>query len=425
MAAGRRGAAGRPGRERRVTAWLDIVGIGEDGVAGLGPAARAALTAAETVIGGDRHPDLGPDIAAERLPWPHPFDALIDAIRARRGTRLVILATGDPLWFSVGARIARAIPPTEIAFHPALSAFQWAACRMGWSLADSECLTAHGRPPEAILPHLWPGARLLVLSAGAAIPGRIARLLTARGYGAATIAVLGALGGPDETRHDGVAADWAAADPAADLPAFHTIAIACHGAPDPLLPRTGLPDTAFEHDGSLTPRALRAVVLAHLMPHRGGVLWDIGLGAGSVAIEWMRAAPDAVAIGWEPAPDRAGMARRNAEALGTPRLEIVEAGAPAALAALSAPTGTRPDLRRPDAVHVGGGLGPKTLAAALAALRPGGRLVAAAAGTPEDEALLTAHRGRHGGTLTRLTLEDHGDTGWQAGRSAVLWALVR
>ena len=139
--------------------WLTIIGIGEDGMAGLSAAARAAVERAGVIIGGERHHALAPGLEAERLRWPHPFDALIDTLKSCRDRRPVVLATGDPLWFSVGARIARAIPPEQITFHPQLSAFQYAACRMGWSLADCETVTAHGRPPEQVIPYFWPGAR--------------------------------------------------------------------------------------------------------------------------------------------------------------------------------------------------------------------------------------------------------------------------
>ena len=427
---GRRECLGATGWGRLMSKrWLTIIGIGEDGMAGLSAAARAAIEGAEVIVGGDRHHDLAPNVTAERLRWPHPFSALIEELVARRDQRPVVLATGDPLWFSVGARIARAIPPEEITFHPALSAFQHAACRMGWSLADAETLTAHGRPPEQVVPYFWPGARLLVLTAGAETPGALARLLTARGYGASRITVLGALGGPRETRQDGIAADWAAEDPVAEIPAFHSLAIECLGTPDVLLPRVpGLPDDAFEHDGKLTKREVRAATLSRLMPARGAVLWDIGVGCGSVAIEWMRAAPDAVAVGIDPRPDRLAMAGRNAMALGAPRLHLVEGAAPAALAEIPAPKGTSVDLRAPDAVFVGGGLSAEVFKAAWDRLPTGGRLVANAV-TLETEAVMLALHAAHGGDLTRIAVqraEPVGSmTGWRAAMPVTQWALVK
>lgn len=410
-------------------AWLDIVGIGEDGVHGLSPSARIALENADTIIGGERHHKLADGIAAERLSWPHPFDALIDEIQARRGTRLVVLATGDPLWFSVGARIAQAISANEITFHPQLSAFQWAAARLGWSLADVECVTAHGRPAEQVIPVFWPGARLLVLTAGAQTPGELARLLADRGYGGSEMTVLGALGGPAETRNEGTAQSWAADDPVSGLPAFNTLAIECRGRPDRLLTRVpGLPDEAFQHDGKITKQEIRALTLARLMPSRAGVLWDLGVGCGSVAIEWMRAAPDARAIGIDNNPKRIAMAHDNALALGAPQLALIEGQLPDAIDLIPAPVGTRADLRKPDAVFIGGGLTEDLATRAWNALSTQGRLVANVV-TLESEAVLLALHERMGGTLTRLSVDRASPvghlTGWRPAMPVTQWALIK
>ena len=397
--------------------WLTVVGIGEDGVAGLSPAARAAIDTAEVIVGGDRHHTLTPDLKAERIAWPSPFDALIDTLKGHRGRRIVVLATGDPLWYSVGARIARAIPADEIVFHPQLSAFQWAAARMGWSMADIETLTAHGRPAEQVVPFFWPGARLLVLTAGAETVAEIARLLARRGYGASRLTVLANLGGPDEARLDGRADDWAAGAP--DVPAFHTLAVECEGTPDLLLGRgPGLPDEAFVHDGKMTKREVRALTLARLMPARGALLWDLGTGCGSVAIEWMRAARDARAIGIDRNPARLEMARRNAHALGVPKLELRRGTAPQAL----------DGLPQPDAVFVGGAVTEAIAEAALAALPPFGRLVANAV-TLESEGVLLDLHAAHGGELTRVSVqraEAIGTrTGWRPAMPVIQWSLVR
>ena len=407
--------------------WLSVVGIGEDGVVGLSAAARDALARAETILGGDRHRDLAGASSARRLSWPSPFDAMIETIAAHRGRNMVVLATGDPLWYSVGARIAKALPAEEIAFHPQISAFQWAACRMGWSLADVETLTVHGRPAERIVPWFWPGARLLILTAGADTPGRVATLLRDRGYGESRMTALAALGGPEERRIDGAAEAWAAKTPA--IPPFHTLAIACLGAPERLLPRVpGLPDDAFEHDGKMTKREVRAATLAGLAPSRGAVLWDIGVGCGSVAIEWMRAAPDAVAVGFDPNAERLAAARRNAETLGAPGLTTIEGAAPEALDLIPAPVGTKPDLRSPDAVFIGGGLSERLVETVLSRLRPQGRLAANAV-TLESESLLAALHARLGGALTRISTAQAVSVGkyrgWRAAMPVTQWSLNR
>ncbi len=252
------------------------------------------------------------------------------------------MATGDPLWFSVGARIGRAIDPSEIVYHPQLSAFQLAAARMGWSLPDVETLTVHGRPVEQMIAFIQPDAQLLVLTTGAETPGQIAAFLTERGFGQSKMTVLAAMGGKDEARFDGLAESWDHV-----VPAFNTLAVNCVAAPDAaLLPRVpGLADDLFQSDGTMTKQEVRAATVAKLMPMRGALLWDIGCGCGSVAIEWMRAARYARAVGIEPRADRRAMAAANALALGVPKLALVEGSVPEALDGLDAP----------DAIFIGGG----------------------------------------------------------------------
>lgn len=395
--------------------WLHIIGIGEDGLDGLSPATRAVLEAAEIIIGGDRHHTLSASITAERLSWPSPFNALIEKLESFRGRRVAVLATGDPLWFSVGARIGRAIHPSQIVYHPQLSAFQLAAARMGWSLPDVETLTVHGRPVEQMIAFIQPDQRLLVLTTGAQTPAQIAKFLSERGYGRSRMTVLAAMGGADEARFDGIAESWAHV-----VPEFNTLAVECIADPDAaLLPRIpGLDDALFQSDGTMTKQEVRAVTVAKLMPMRGALLWDIGCGCGSVAIEWMRAAHYARAIGIEPRADRRTMAAANALALGAPKLELIEGTAPNCLA----------DLPAPDAIFIGGGMSDETFDAAWSALRPLGRLVANAV-TLESEAQLLALHKTHGGLLTKIAVnraEPVGRlTGWRPLMPVTQWSLVK
>jgi len=397
------------------TPWLHIVGIGEDGLDGLVPVTRAVVEAAEVILGGERHHAMAANPEAERIGWPSPFDAMIETIESLRGRRAVVLVTGDPLWFSVGARIGRAIDPAEIVYHPQLSAFQLASARMGWSLPDVETLTVHGRPVEQMIAFIQPDARLLVLTTGEQTPGQIAAFLTERGFGKSRLTVLAAMGGKDEQRFDGVAESWDHV-----VPAFNTLAVECVAAPDAaLLPRVpGLADDLFQSDGTMTKQEIRAATVAKLMPMRGALLWDIGCGCGSVAIEWMRAARYAQAVGIEPRADRRAMAAANALALGAPKLELVEGSVPEALDGLAAP----------DAIFIGGGLSRETFAAAWAALRPLGRLVANAV-TLESESELIALHAEFGGDLVKLMVhraEPVGRlTGWRPGMPVTQWSLVK
>jgi len=398
-----------------VSAWLHIIGIGEEGLGGLMPATRAVLEGAEVIVGGDRHHDLSAGITAKRLAWPHPFDALVAQLLSLKGKRVVVLATGDPLWYSVGARIGREIPADQIVFHPQLSAFQHAAARMGWSMADLETLTVHGRPVEQMRAFIQPGQRLLVLTTGAETPGQIAGFLSGSGFGQSKMTVLAAMGGADEARFDGLAESWSH-----DVPAFNTLAVECVADSEAaLMPRVpGLEDELFVHDGTMTKREVRAATLAKLMPMRGALMWDVGAGCGSVAVEWMRSARYARAIGIEPRADRREMAARNALALGVPKLELVEGSAPEALAGLEAP----------DAIFIGGGLSAESFDACWDALRPLGRLVANAV-TLESEAVLLALFKEHGGELVKIAVNRAepvgGLTGWRPMMPVTQWSLVK
>lgn len=395
--------------------WLHIIGIGEDGLEGLSPATRAVIEAAEVIVGGARHHVLAANPSAETLHWPSPFDALIGALVARRGQRVVVLATGDPLWFSVGTKIGRHFAPEEITYHPQLSAFQLASVRMGWSMADLETLTVHGRPVEQMIAFIQPDARLLILTTGERTPAQIARFLVERGFGRSRMTVLAAMGGQEEARFDGVAETWAHS-----VPAFNTLAVECKAAADAaLLPRVpGLPDDVFIHDGTMTKREVRAATLAKLIPMRGGLLWDVGCGCGSVAVEWLRAARYSKAIGIEPRADRRTMAAENALALGVPALQLIDGTVPAALEG----------LEPPDAIFIGGGLSEETFAACWQALRPLGRLVANAV-TLESQEILTRLHKQQGGDLVQISVnrvEGLGPhTGWKPMRPVVQWSLIK
>ncbi len=402
----------RPGR------WLSIVGLGEDGADGLSPRARSLIAAAAVVYGGRRHLSLaGGLLAGEARAWPTPFEAGLAEVRALRGRLVCVLASGDPFLFGVGASLARHIDPAEMEVVPAPSAFSLAASRLGWPLAEVSCLSLCGRPLDLLRPHLHPGRRILALSPDAGGPAAVAAYLAEGGFGESRLEVLEALGGPRERRRAALAAGFALADiDPLNLVAIEVVA----GAPAQLVALTpGRPDTLYEHDGQLTRQDMRALTLAALAPRRGELLWDIGAGAGSVGIEWMLADPSLRAIGIEERPDRAARARRNAAALGVPGLAVVEGRAPGALDGLPVP----------DAIFIGGGASePGVLDAAIAALRPGGRLVANAV-TLETEALLLASHARRGGDLLRVALSRAapvaGMTGWRPAMPVTRWSWVK
>jgi precorrin-6Y C5,15-methyltransferase (decarboxylating) len=372
--------------------WLSVIGIGEDGLIGLSAAARTLVETAETLIGGARHLAMVPPGNAEPLLWQRPLTDTLAAIAARRGSRVTVLASGDPLWYGVGSLLARHFPREEMTILPQPSAFSLAAARLGWPIADCAMLSLHGRPLDTLRLHLAPQRRALLLSEDGATPRQVARLLTELGWGPSRLTVFEHLGGSREAMLSDEAQSWDERQ-TADL---NTIALECRPGPAarPLSRTSGLPDDAFEHDGQLTKREMRAITLASLAPLSGESLWDIGAGCGSVAIEWLRASEDGVAVAIERQPDRAAMIARNAAALGVPCLRIVTGPAPQALAG----------LEPPDAIFVGGGIGePELLPALWKALRPGGRLVANVVSLAGERVLLEWQT-RSGGMLTRIAV---------------------
>ncbi|QIB33024.1 precorrin-6y C5,15-methyltransferase (decarboxylating) subunit CbiE [Ancylobacter pratisalsi] len=406
-------------QERR---WLSIVGMGEEGIEGLLNAARMAISDAELVFGGARHLALaGSAIKGTASPWPSPFERGIEAVLAARGRKVCVIASGDPFLYGVGAVLARHLTAPEMRAFPAPSSFSLAASRLGWALADTACLTVHGRSLDLIRAHLHPGRRLLVLTSDGAGPGEIAALLTQAGFAGSTLHVLEALGGPRERVRTARAERFAQAFDGTVIDPLNLVGIeVVAGESARIIARApGLPDDLFEHDGQLTKREVRAVTLSALAPRRGEMLWDIGAGAGSVAIEWMLADPSLRAIAIEERAARAARVRRNAASLGTPGLKVIEGRAPQVLGGLPVP----------DAIFIGGGAGDDGVVdAALAALRPGGRLVVNAV-TLETEARLISLHAARGGELVRLSIARAvpvgGLTGWRPAMPVTQWSWTK
>ncbi|MEU8236444.1 precorrin-6y C5,15-methyltransferase (decarboxylating) subunit CbiE [Actinoplanes sp. NPDC048967] len=445
-------------------AGLTVVGIGADGWPGLSGTATAALTAAQVIFGSTRQLTLLPStVEGDRVPWPSPLlPALPGLLEAHRDRRIAVLASGDPMFHGIGATLVRLLGADAVRVIPHPSSVSLAAARLGWPLPEVDVLSLVTAPVEELHPLIHPHRRILILSAGADTPAAVAALLTSRGYGDSRITVLSQLGAPTEAEVSGPAASvdltgtnplnviavtcsagtmaelletasgvtGTVARPAAD-PATHaerqtsargqdpqiTRAVPDRKGPRPLVP--GLPDAVYESDGQLTKREVRAVTLAVLGPQPGELLWDVGAGSGSIAIEWMRTHRDCRAVAVESSAERVGRIVRNAAALGVPKLRVVEGRAPGALAGLPAP----------DVVFIGGGVTREgVVEAALDALPSGGRLVANAV-TLESEAVLAAWYAKLGGELTRLAVQRAapvgGFTGWRAMMPVTIWLVTK
>ena len=399
--------------------WLSVIGIGEDGLAGLSAIARSLVDAAEILVGGERHlamlPEL-PDDQRSRLIWASPIESSIEKILSYRGSSVCVLASGDPMWFGIGTTLAKRISIDEITIIPSSSTFSLICSRLGWSMNEVETLSLCGRPASLLQSYIYPNAKLLILSSGKETPQIVAQILSDRHFGQSKINVLEHLGGSKERLISNMANQWHHLPEFADL---NAIAVECILDPNAqILSRmAGLPDDAYHHDGQLTKREVRAITLSALAPNAGELLWDVGAGCGSIAIEWMRSHPRCQAIAIE--KSRSHYIAENAIALGTPNLKIIEGKAPAALK----------DLPIPDAIFIGGGATSTGLfETCWTSLRSQGRLVANVV-TLEGEQKLFQWQQEFGGTLTQISIkraEAIGSfLGWQPMRPVTQWKVIK
>jgi precorrin-6B C5,15-methyltransferase / cobalt-precorrin-6B C5,C15-methyltransferase len=394
---------------------IEVVGLTARGWSDLPERSRNLIQQAEVLIGSPRHFDLIPRFPAhQRLGWPSPLrEGLPTLLNSVSQRRVVVLASGDPLLAGVGTTLIEMLGTSAVRIHPAVSSVALARARMGWSEESTQLVRLRGDDLDRVRRSLFPGRRLIILSRDAASPSAIAQLLTDEGYGDSMITILGDLGTEAESRVEVVARDWAGL-----APALNVVGVTCVGQGETASLAPGLPDAAFDHDGQLTKRDLRASALGRLMPRPGELLWDVGAGAGSIAIEWMRCDPSCQAIAVERNLDRVKRVCRNAEALGVPALQVRNGEAPEALASLP----------RPHAVFVGGGGTAETLDRSWAALRPGGRLVVHAV-TQETEMILIDCWKRFGGELSRLSVEHLEPIGryhgWRPARAVVQWSSIK
>ena len=417
-----------------MTAWLHIIGVGERGPRELPSTYKLLLSYADAILGPARFlADIEPvtrpnaaadlfdgDLVAQRgfdaiaralageepdlspaatyadgrrmIEWEPPLENMIRQVIALRDRPTVILASGDPMWFGMGATLTRHLLPSEFVIHAHPSAFQLAAARLHWPVQSVTTVSLHARPVELLHPHLLPGNKVLALTSDHSTIDLALELLVNRGYGHSIVTTLENLGGPEERLTTAEAENF----DTRQIEDFYVLAIDC--VPDftaPLLPPLpGLPDEVFVTDGQLTKREVRAATLAKLAPFPGALLWDVGAGSGSVAIEWMRAARDTKAVAFEKEGPRLQMIAANASALGVPSLEIVAGEAPDSF-------GKRTP---PDAVFLGGDVGNDDLFdACWSALKPGGRLVANAVTLDAEHALYSRHL-QLGGELTRIEI---------------------
>jgi precorrin-6Y C5,15-methyltransferase (decarboxylating) len=394
-----------------------VVGIGADGMAGLTPAARAALNGATVVYGARRQLALlDGSVSAQRREWPKPLLGALQAIRDESAGDVHILASGDPMLHGIGATAVRIFGAERVTVVPHVSSVTLACARMAWSVQDVEVISLVLAAPQTAVRR---GGRAVVLSRDAGTPAALARLLTDTGRGESEFTVLEQLGGPAERRREATAAAWAA-DPPGDIDDLNVVAV--RYLPDARRLQV-LPDDAYDDDGQLTKQSMRAVTLAALGPRPGELLWDVGAGSGSVAIEWCRSGYGCRAIAFERDSGRRERIAANAARHGA--AVDVRGESPGAFDAAVLGGGGVDGVPLPQAIFIGGGLTQSGLVEACVDRLPaGGRLVANAV-TVESEGKLAYWYGRLGGELRRY---QHyrgeavgGFTGWRPAMPVTQW----
>ncbi|TRW78987.1 precorrin-6y C5,15-methyltransferase (decarboxylating) subunit CbiE [Mycolicibacterium sp. 018/SC-01/001] len=388
-----------------------VVGIGADGMAGLGPASRAELARATVIYGSQRQLDLLDDtVPAVRRAWPSPMLPALHTLLDGVDGDVHVVASGDPLLHGVGTSLIRVHGADRVAVLPHVSSVTLACARVGWPVQDTEIISLVWHEPHTAVRR---GGRAVVLSRDRTSPGELARLLAATGRGDSELTILEQLGGARERRRSSTAREWATRPPG-DVDDLNVMAV--RYLPDERVGGT-LADDSFAHDGQLTKQAMRAITVAALAPRPGELLWDVGAGSGSVAIEWCRSAPGCRAIAFERDATRRARITQNATAFGV-RVEE-QFDAPESFEFCSPPA----------AVFIGGGITtPGLLEACWERLPAGGRLVANMV-TAESEALVVQWYSRHGGRLTKYQ-HYRGEpvgafTGWRPAMPVTQWSVTK
>jgi precorrin-6B C5,15-methyltransferase / cobalt-precorrin-6B C5,C15-methyltransferase len=389
-----------------------VVGIGADGMAGLSPSARAELARASVIYGSPRQLDLlDAGLRAVRREWPSPMLPALQTLLDDASGDVHVLASGDPMLHGIGGTLIRSYGPQRVTVLPHVSSVTLACARMGWTAQDTEVISLVTAEPHTAIRR---GGQAVLLSRDAATPDTIARLLAEQGLGDSEFTVFEQLGGPAERRHHGTARQWVARPDAVD--ALNVVAIRYLPAAVPSS-AAGLPDDEFAHDGQITKQAIRAITISALAPRPGELLWDVGSGSGSIAVEWARSGRGCSAVAFERDERRRKRIAGNAIVFGV-GIEV-RAEAPRAFHG----------AREPAAIFVGGGLtDPGLLDACFGRLPVDGRLVVNVV-TAESEALLVQWYSRVGGELRRF---QHyrgeplgGFTGWRPQMPITQWVVTK
>jgi precorrin-6Y C5,15-methyltransferase (decarboxylating) len=398
-----------------------VIGIGADGMAGLSAASRRELLRATVVYGSRRQLELlDGSVSARRREWPSPLLPALWTLLEDAPGDVHVVASGDPLLHGIGNSLIRVYGRDRVAVLPHVSSVTLACARVGWAVQDTEIVSLVTAEPRAAVRR---GGQAVILSRDGGSPAALARLLADTGRGDSELTVLEQLGGPGERQRSATAREWANRPPQ-DVDALNVMAV--RYLPDERV-SGALPDDSFAHDGQITKQSIRALTLAALAPRPGELLWDVGAGSGSVAVEWCRSGTGCRAVAFERDDVRRARIVANATAFGA---EVdVRGAAPAAFSAADLTEGGVTGVPSPAAVFVGGGLTqPGLLDACFERLPVGGRLVANVV-TVESEGVVGQWYSRLGGTLQRFAHYRGepvgGFTGWRPAMPVTQWAVTK
>lgn len=357
---------------------IQVIGLGVGSTHGpqLGSDAQTALAEADWIVGAPHQLEKIAHVptAANKTHYPSPFSTLAEWLIERQQQHIVLLASGDPLYYGLGDWLVKTVGREPLRFHANISSVQAAFHQLGLPWQHAETISLHGRPLASIRARLQPNRLYAVLTDQHSHPMAIAETLIACKFGQSQLWVCEDLGGEAQQIRS-----FQATDPeltSATFNPLHVTIIQCQGAGGILPTFPGIADELFETGkepgkGLITKKEVRLAILSQLAPKAGDIGWDIGAGCGSVAIEWARWNPYGTVFAIENNTDRHHYCGINQHTFGVVNnLTLIDGTAPTACEALP----------NPDAVFIGGSGGQLNdiLTMTLKRLNPTGRIVASA-----------------------------------------------
>jgi precorrin-6B C5,15-methyltransferase / cobalt-precorrin-6B C5,C15-methyltransferase len=365
--------------ECTLEAKVYIIGVGNDGLASLTARARDLLQSADLVLGSDHALDRIGELRAERYRMGSDLQEAVRTVEGNLGRkRMVLVASGDPLFYGVARYLCDRLGKDRFEVLPHVSSMQLAFARIKESWEEAYLTNLATHPLESVIDRIRTAETVGLFTSEGDNPPAVSRALLGRGIDYFRAFVCENLGGPDERVTQGELADIQSMEFA---PLNVMILKRKPGRPDQWEGKEaaagrrfrafGNPDDLFAQSrpksGLITQAEVRAIALAQLAIQPGDVVWDVGAGSGSVAIEAAQLAGPGLVHAIEQEAADYHLIRTNAETFGVGNVAAVHGSAPAVF----------DSLPPPDAVFVGG-TGhevARLLEAAYKALRPGGRLV--------------------------------------------------